>query len=254
MCLILFAWQQHADYSLIVAANRDEYYSRPSAAADFWGDAPQILAGRDLQAGGTWMGVTRSGRFAALTNVREPLRPYSGNLSRGELVSDFLTSEQTPQDYAVDVLARGDEYAGFNLLLGNVDSLLWVSNRADAPLTLNPGVYGISNHVLDTPWPKVVTGKLRFSGLLQNPDYLHLLDLLQDSTSAEEGTLPDTGVGLEMERLLSPMFIRSPLYGTRASTVLLVGKQIVFVEQSFGIHGERLTDEPAVFSFPRENS
>lgn len=233
MCLIALAWQAHPDFPLIVAANRDEFYQRPAAPARFWEDAPAVLAGRDLAAGGTWMGVTRQGRFAALTNYREPGAP-AGARSRGLLVSAFLAGRESPADYAARVAGEGGEYSGFSLLLGTPDSLVAVSNRGLVPTALAPGVHGLSNHLLDTPWPKVEKAKAGLTAALQAsaPDDT-LFHLLADAEPAPEPALPDTGVGRDMERLLSPLFIRSPNYGTRVSTVLRLGRRTHFREQTF---------------------
>lgn len=248
MCLIAFAWQCHPDYPLLVAANRDEFYKRPAAPARFWAGAPAVLAGRDLVAGGTWMGVTRSGRFAALTNYRDPRAP-KGELSRGLLVSEYLQSEQPPLAYASAVAAAGGRYAGFSLLLGQGDELVVVGNRGTAPQRLTPGIYALSNHLLNTPWPKVERARQGLQALLLRPDVEGLLTLLAEAEAAPEAQLPDTGVGAAMERMLSPLFIRSAEYGTRASTVLLVGqRRIRFVEQSFG---EGMAGERADFEFDR---
>lgn len=228
MCLILFAYRAHPEYRLVLAANRDEFHDRPAAPADFWGDAPDVLAGRDLRGGGSWLGVTRSGRFAAVTNYRDPrelLAPRSAP-SRGELVSGFLRGSDSPAEYLDALSSRAAEYNGFNLLVGDRDALYWFSNRSGAaPVRLEPGVYGLSNHLLDTPWPKVVRGRAALRDALAAAaplDVEPLFRLLADRAPAADRELPDTGVGVERERLLSSPFIASPDYGTRASTVLLV--------------------------------
>lgn len=223
MCLIFLAWRHRADFPLIVAANRDEFYGRPTAPAAYWDDAPGLLAGRDLEAGGTWLGVTRTGRFAALTNYRSAANPIAGGPTRGRLVSDFLSSDRPAGAYVSDLATVADRYNGFNLLVGDGESLHWISNRGGAPTALAPGIYGVSNELLDTPWPKVVNGKNRFEILVnrEEPDAGELLDLLMDREIADDGSLPDTGVGLTRERALSPMFIDTEHYGTRCSTVVL---------------------------------
>ncbi len=237
MCLIAVAWQAHPDYPLIVLANRDEFHARPAAPARFWAEAPQLLAGRDLSAGGTWLGVTRQGRFAALTNVREPgMRP--GGRSRGLIVSAYLQGDARAEAYAADVTVEGGEYSGFNLLASDGDSLWWTSNRGAGPQRLDPGVYLLSNHLLDTPWPKVELLRAGLLAQLSQPEPEALLALLQDERKAADIDLPDTGIGLAMERLLSAPFIRSPQYGTRASTVVLAGRdRIRFIEQGHGADG-----------------
>lgn len=259
MCLIALAWQAHPDYPLVVAANRDEFHARAAAPARFWPEAPAVLAGRDLAAGGTWMGVTRDGRFAALTNVREPGRAQ-GSRSRGLLVSKYLLSDALPLAYAEAVMAAGDDYSGFNLLVGDAATLVICSNRGTPPTVLAPGVYGLSNHLLDSPWPKVVRAReaLRaqvagrggtVAGGVSGPDLASLLQLLADDAAAPDQELPDTGVGLAMERMLSSPFIRSAVYGTRSSTVLLAGcERIRFVEQGFGPEGP---GERSGFEFDR---
>ncbi len=223
MCTLLFAWQVDPARPLVVAANRDEFYARPAAPATFWSDAPQVLAGRDLQAGGTWLGVTRAGRFAALTNVREPglLTPPHAP-SRGQLVADFLRGGEAPEDYLARL--RPADYAGFNLVLGDRSSLWYLSNRAGPTRRLGPGVYGVANAALDSPWPKVTHGRERLAALVASGESgtRALMDLLADPTPAADAELPDTGVGLVMERLLSPLFIASPVYGTCCSTALAV--------------------------------
>lgn len=223
MCLILVAWRAHAGYPLVVAANRDEFFARPTASAAFWKQSPQVLAGRDLQAGGTWMGITRDGRFAALTNFRDPAQNRAGTPSRGALVAEFLTGSESPQDYLERMAARGDEYNGYNLLAGDGESLWWSSNMSGSPRKLEPGIYGVSNHLLDTPWPKVGAGKTALAQALDRlPDDQALLALLRDDGIHPDEHLPQTGISLDWERLLSSAFVKSPDYGTRSSTVLCV--------------------------------
>jgi len=224
MCLIFLGWQQHPDYRLVVAANRDEFYARPTAPAGYWQEAPDILAGRDLEGGGTWLGVTRAGRFAALTNYRSGDGHLANAPTRGRLVSNFLLSGSSPGDYLQSVAERADAYNGFNLLVGDGESLHWFSNRGGEPLMLESGIYAISNDLLDTPWPKVVCGKNRFRRLLEAPDIdpAAVFDLLLDRQIAADAALPDTGIGLARERSLSPIFITAGDYGTRSSTVLLI--------------------------------
>jgi uncharacterized protein with NRDE domain len=236
MCLILVAWRVHAGYPLVVAANRDEFFARPTAPAAFWKDAPQVLAGRDAEAGGTWMGVTRDGRFAALTNFRDPAQNRSGVPSRGTLVAEFLTGSETPQGYIERIALRGSEYNGYNLLAGDRETLWWSSNMGGKPRPLEPGVYGVSNHLLDTPWPKVGAGKTALAqALARLPDDRALFILLQDDGIHADEHLPQTGIPLDWERLLSSAFVKSPDYGTRGSTVLCIGSDgwISFDEQTW---------------------
>jgi uncharacterized protein with NRDE domain len=243
MCLILVAWQAHPDYPLVVAANRDEFHRRRTASADFWRDCPQVLAGRDLEAGGTWLGIGRNGRFAALTNFRDPASHRPDAPSRGKLVSDFLMGSCGINAY-LDAL-QPTEYNGFNLLLGDGKRLVAFSNISLQRHELAPGVYGLSNALLDTPWPKVGAGKTALhAALAALPDETDLFHLLRDDTTHPDDTLPATGVSRDWERLLSAAFIRSPDYGTRCSTVLKVGadRTANFDEQSWlstGQAGER---------------
>ena len=242
MCLILFAWQAHPKYALVIAANRDEFHQRPSADAGFWEDDPAILAGRDLQAGGTWLGVTRNGRFAAVTNYREPAVPESAhNHSRGGLVSDFLRSEATPLEHARALDQTADAYRGFNLLLGDTGSLVYTSNRGGEPEPVAAGSHGLSNHLLDTDWPKVHSGRRRLEKILQerDPDPEAFFDLLTDKTLTP-GTIPgDIEKSLAPERLMKHYFIVSPVYGTRCSTVMLMGRdgELQFHERQFDPSG-----------------
>lgn len=234
MCLITFAWQTHPEHSLVVAGNRDELYQRPTSAARFWPETPQVLAGKDLQAGGTWLGITRSGRFAALTNIREPSMPQ-GSQSRGHLVSHFLTGTLSAREYLDELKTEAKRYSGFNLLVCDGKELGWFNNRLGKPQFLAPGIYGLSNAALDTPWPKVQKLKAGFTDALLapvNPE--SLLSLLADTQKAPDAELPHTGVGMTMERMLSSAFIQSPSYGTRASTVVLVGSERAqLIEQGF---------------------
>jgi len=225
MCLILVAWRVHPGYPLVVAANRDEFFVRPTAPTAFWQDAPQVLAGRDLEAGGTWMGVTRNGRFAALTNFRDPAQNLSNAPSRGSLVADFLVGDEAPQTYLERIASRARQCNGYNLLVSDGDTLWWSSNMGGEARPLTPGVYGVSNHLLDTPWPKVGAGKTALAQALDRlPDEQGLFALLRDDYIHPDEQLPQTGVSLDWERLLSSAFIKSPGYGTRSSTVVCMGQ------------------------------
>jgi uncharacterized protein with NRDE domain len=228
MCLIIFAWKVIPGAPLIAAANRDEYYARPTAAAAWWEDHPDVYAGRDKIGNGTWMGVTRQGRFAAITNVRSPEEQHSDTApSRGKLVSDFLTGTLTPSQYIEDIKARNIPYNGFNLLVGDRDTLIWYSNRAkEDPRNGQPleyGIYGLSNDALDTPWPKVTRAKAEFASMLiQGAPEETYFELLADTTRANDCRLPKTGISIELERILSSVFISSEHYGTRSSSVVYV--------------------------------
>jgi uncharacterized protein with NRDE domain len=227
MCLIVFAWQVVPGMPLMAAANRDEFYDRPAAPAAWWNDHPDVYAGRDLQGGGTWLGVTRDGRFAALTNIRAPSEKRSGVPSRGALVADYLSGRASAQEYVAGLAGRAGDYNGFNLLVGDSEQLIWFSNGKNADARsgqpLAPGVYGLSNSQLDTPWPKVVRTKAQFASLLcQGAPEDAYFEMLTDTACASDCRLPKTGVDLEMERLLSAVCIESPNYGTRASTVVQI--------------------------------
>ena len=240
MCLIFFAWQAHPEYELVLAANRDEFHARPTAPADFWEAHPELLAGRDLEAGGTWMGVTRQGRFAAVTNYREHRQPVTSEKSRGALVTEYLLGGDVPGAAAASL--EGDGYSGFNLLMGAPGELAYVSNRGRGPETLRPGVYGLSNHLLNTGWPKVERGLERFAEAVNqsNPGTEFLFDIVTDR-SRVGGTLPG-GVPLKLapEELMRHLFIQSPVYGTRSSTVLTISRQgrVYFEERSFSPDAE----------------
>ncbi len=247
MCLILFSYRSHPSYPLILAANRDEFYERPTAPAAFWDDAPHILAGRDLKEGGTWLGITRTGRLAAITNYRDPRAVRDHAPSRGTLVSGFLRGDESPEEYIQRIRADAGRYSGFNLILGEGGALFHFSNMTDAFQKIAPGMHGISNHLLDTPWPKVERGKRLLEDIISDrrdvsPE--EIFRILANTTHPDDRQLPDTGVGVAWERVLSAMFIRSEGYGTRSSTVILVDGEgnVSFVERSFSsVAGSRDT-------------
>ncbi|WP_378954803.1 NRDE family protein [Pelosinus sp. sgz500959] len=237
MCLILFAYQHHPKYSLIVAANRDEYFSRPSAPAEYWSDHPHVLAGRDLKELGTWMGITIDGNFAALTNYRAPSNQSATALSRGHLVSDFLCDKHSPAQYLESVAQKAKRYNGFNLLVGDGQSLWYYGNRQEKVQQVMPGIHGICNHILNTPWPKLEQGRQQLAQCLTQADVCEddLWNILSNRQKAADDELPMTGVGLEWERTLSSIFVEGLEYGTRSSTILLVGydDSVKFVERSY---------------------
>jgi len=241
LCLILFGYKVHPTYSLIVAANRDEAYHRPTASADFWNDAQHVYAGRDLEKLGTWMGVTTSGKFAALTNYRNPLEETIGKRSRGEVVADFLIGHESSEPYLQKVNENFNAYPGFNLLTGDTKELYYYSNIEKRIRKLEPGIYGLSNHLLNTNWPKVEIGKKYLGELVaayldpkEKEAFVQgLFQMLQHSDPAPDELLPNTGVSLELERILSPLFIKSEGYGTRSSSVVLMtDTEIHYVEQT----------------------
>ncbi|ETI70248.1 NRDE family protein [Neobacillus vireti] len=242
MCLILFAYQVHPVYKLIVAANRDEFYQRPTAPVHYWEESPKILAGRDLEKMGTWMGITTKGRFAALTNYRNPQELIEGKRSRGELVAEALKHKGNVKDYLQGLADYNNEYPGYNLLAGDANELFYYSNIEQMLRKIEPGIYGVSNHLLNTEWPKVKIGREGLSRIItgkQEDLADKLFELLQHSDPAPDSILPSTGISLEWERMLSPLFIKSEHYGTRSSTVLLMSeKEIQYAERVFSKAGE----------------
>jgi uncharacterized protein with NRDE domain len=226
MCLILIAWQGHAKHRCVIAANRDELHSRPAESAHWWPSQPPILAGRDLSAGGTWLGITRGGRFAALTNYRGTEQRRVDTPSRGTLVTSILMSADNTSQ-TLDCLHRvSTEYNGFNVLFSDGERLAVYESMRGAGRELGPGIYGLSNDLLDTPWPKVRTAKSRLSQALLNMENTDaVLALLRDDQAAPDDQLPRTGVSLQWERLLSSAFVRAPDYGTRCSTVVRIDEK-----------------------------
>ena len=231
MCLIVCAWRVIPGLPLVACANRDEFYDRPATPAGPWPDAPHIIAGRDLRGGGSWMGVTKAGpngpKFAALTNIRSPDDRRTDAPTRGALVADFLKGDLDAPAYLDRIAPDAQEYNGFNLILGDAAGIYWFSNRAGADprngRTLEPGIYGVSNGLLDAPWPKVVRTKATFASLLlQGAPEEAYFEMLADTTRAPDMRLPDTGVPIDLERELSAVCIEIPGYGTRTSTVVKV--------------------------------
>ena len=251
MCLILFSYQPESSTPLILGANRDEFFNRATQSAGYWVDAPQVLAGRDLVAQGTWLGITTTGRFAAVTNVREPVQQGAKLRSRGDLTREFLSGE-IPAGVFLNALApTANEYAGFNLLVGEFaqdsSELYYLSNRREGVQRLTAGVYGLSNHLLNSSWPKVDDGKQQLAATISSssdnsssnssssdPEHRAIRDCLENPTRAADSRLPDTGVGYEREKALSSAFITLGDYGTRASTVLTIHQNSVsFSEQNY---------------------
>jgi uncharacterized protein with NRDE domain len=238
MCLILFSFKTQPGFRLILAANRDEFYARPTRPLSAWTDVPEIYGGRDLKEGGTWLGISRRGRLAALTNYRDPAHQLPQAPSRGLLINRFLTGDAPPADYLEQLQKTAQRYNGFNLLAGDQTGLWYCSNRGNGTVELQPGIYGLSNHLIDTDWPKVSQGKKRLQDLLNRSGGWiaeDLFTLLADRAVAPDRELPDTGVGLEWERTLSPLFITSPNDGTRSSMVLLIetSGEVTLLERSF---------------------
>lgn len=239
MCLIFISFHYHPRYKLIVAGNRDEFYARKTAAANYWKDYPQILGGRDLEAGGTWLGMSTSGKISMLTNYRDPKNINPAAPSRGQLVSDYLKSPITAEAYMQLIERDGKKYNGFNLIVGSAEEMFYYSNYRDGITKFQPGFYGISNHLLDTPWPKVLLGKERIAPALNynDVDPEQLFEILYDDHVAPDDKLPDTGLPLERERALSSMFIKTSNYGSRCSTVVLVDKsnEVLFSERVYDL-------------------
>ena len=253
MCLILLAWRAHPDFPLVFGGNRDEAYERPTSAAAFWADDPAVFGGRDLEMGGTWLGVSSRGRLAAVTNYRQGPGAAVGARSRGELTAGFLRGDEAPRAYMERVVSRAQDYRGFTLIAGDGVRLCAYSNRGGAIETLPPGVHGVSNHLLNTPWPKIVRGRQQLAGLLEAGETElaeGLFRTLADRTVAPDAELPDSGVGLQRERELSPAFIAGERYGTRATTVVLVsrGGEVIFRERRFGPRGAPLGETAQRFA------
>lgn len=236
MCLLLFSYKSHPEYKLILAANRDEFYDRPSSSAQFWDEDKNILAGKDLKEGGTWLGITRSGRFAAITNYRDMKTIKTSAPSRGSLTKRFLSSEILPDEYGKELLSSASLYNGYNLIFGDSSGFFYFSNKSLKLIRLSPGIYGLSNHLLDTPWPKVETSKISFKSALNKKEMNEeeLFSVLSDTSIPSDDSLPDTGLSPEIERAVSPVFVETPLYGTRSSTVILWNKndEIKFIERT----------------------
>ncbi len=255
MCLIVFANNLIEDYKLVFAANRDEFYNRSTEQAEFWTEYPDLLAGKDLQAGGTWLGITKQGRFAAITNFRDLKNNRIDAPSRGNLTLDFLISDISAEEYYNKLKPTMNDFNGFNLLLGNVDELCYFSNKTEGFHKLEPAIHGISNAVLDTPWPKVEKSKIQLQRLIeyQKIHPWEILNILDDTSPAKDEELPDTGVGLELERMLSPIFIKSEKYGTRSSTIITVDKNhtVRFVEKTYFANSGRFSNRD--FNFTIKN-
>ncbi len=236
MCLINFQLNDHPIYKLVMIANRDEFYMRPTESAHFWKDEPQVLAGRDLMQMGTWLGVNKAGRIAALTNFRDPSAPEANKISRGSIVRHFLSTEMDPRLFLENLIP--EDYAGFNILAGDTNRLFYYNNLEAKTSEIESGIHGLSNHFLDTPWPKVVKGNMYLERYLSETEEVSMNDLfeiLQDAEESADIDLPNTGIGTEFERILSPMFIKTPEYGTRSSTVVLISHddEISFAERVY---------------------
>jgi uncharacterized protein with NRDE domain len=255
MCLLVFAWNAHPRYRLVFAGNRDEFHARPTAPMAWWEEPPGILAGRDLQAGGTWLGVSRDSRFGVVTNFRDLQRPQPDAPSRGKLITRFLEERVSAADFVARLAAEQASYAGFNLLLADESNMVYLTNRGTGlSRSLEPGIYGLSNHFLDTPWPKLERTRERFRLLVADPEppVDALLEMLDDRDPALEHLLPDTGLSREWEMLLSSPFIVDERYGTRCSTVVLVGHDggTLVRERRFDALGRSTGMDEFAFSHP----
>ncbi len=237
MCLLFFSYKKTPGYKLVLAANRDEFLCRPTAPLDFLDQEKTVLAGRDLQGGGTWLGITAQLKIAAITNYREPAKNNAEAPSRGEILLNYLTGEKDACHYVHSLAEHGDKYNGFNLIIGDMENLFYYSNKTIGPKLLMPGFYGLSNHLLDVPWPKVVRGKkLLYQNMVatKRVDPMQLFSILEDTIKPADEQLPETGIGLEWERLLSTIFIDGKTYGTRSSAVITISDNgdVEFIEKS----------------------
>lgn len=238
MCLILFSYNHHPDYKLILASNRDEFYDRPTKKLSFWQDNQAILAGRDEKNNGTWLGMTDNWKLSCITNFRDPASLKNNAPSRGLLVSDFLNNKESPFDYLENVRKSGVSYNGYNLIVGNRHELCYYSNMNHRVSRIEPGVHGLCNQFLNTPWPKVTNGKRDFQRLIDGKNEIpveEIFNLLRDATCPPDHELPETGVGIVWERILAPVFINSETYGTRSSSIILIDKndRVTFMERTF---------------------
>ncbi len=251
MCLLLISYKNHPIYKLIIAANRDEFYNRPALPANYWQECPFLLGGRDLKAGGTWLGITKQGRFSAITNYRDMRINKENAPSRGNLTTNFLTGEFSAKEYLDRLKQSANKYNGYNLIFGDIDDLFYFSNQAQEHVKLTPGIYGLSNHLLDTPWPKVEKSKKSFNNILtkDNISAEDLFNILSDKSLPPDDLLPDTGLKIEIERAVSPVFVETPFYGTRSSTVIFceMNNKITFYEKSLDVINK--TWSKTVFEF-----
>lgn len=241
MCLILFSYLQYEKWPLVIAANRDEFHSRPSVPAAFWEDSPSILAGRDQLHRGTWLGVDRYGRFSAVTNYQDPSVDKLDKCSRGQLVSNFLIGNKSAKHYLYEMKQQCHLYNGFNLLAADESGLFYLSSSTGELISLLPGLYGISNELIDSAWPKLEKGKAQLEKLLSNNHVSDdkILELLSDTTEFPDDSLTDTGADLNREQMFSPIFIKSQDYGTRCSTVVIMCSDgdVSFTERTFNKEG-----------------
>lgn len=253
MCIVNFHFQDHPRYKLIIAANRDEFYERPTEKLHFWEDKPNILAGRDLEANGTWLGMSKDGKFATLTNYRDvKYMKKNDKRSRGDIVTNFLTNDIHPEQYLQQLHERRDQYNGFNVIVGDADNLYYYGNEQGKIIKIEPGTHSLSNQLLNTPWPKVVRAKSLLNNYVSKNEIINpenLFTILKNDIIAPDEDLPNTGVGLALERDLSPIFIRTDGYGTRVSTVILIShdNEVEYIERTFN-DGEFKREEAYKFT------
>jgi uncharacterized protein with NRDE domain len=238
VCLLFIAYKSHPLYPLILAANRDEFYDRPTQAASFWEERKDVLAGRDLKGGGTWLGITKGGKIAAITNFRDLEALKVNAPSRGLLVGDYLLGDVDPEEYLRNLRDHAGAYSGFNVVVGRVDELYYFSNMDSAILKIPEGFHGMCNNFINTPWPKVERAKALLGSIIlehEEPPFEAIFDVLADRVRPDDSMLPNTGVGLEWERILSPIFVETEGYGTRSSTVVMVRRDggVTFIERVF---------------------
>ncbi len=243
MCLILLSYEVHPVFKLVLAANRDEFYDRPTASLQAWEDEPQIIAGRDLKGGGTWLGVSPNGRLAAITNYRDPGNLKPDAPTRGTLVTTFLSGEMSAYGYLEELSVSAGVYNGFNLIVYDGRNLCFFSNQEGLVRSIPPGVHGLSNHLLDTPWPKVERGLALFrtataKAAISRKD---IFEILRDRNFPPDSQLPKTGVGIKWERILSPLFIASDIYGTRSSAIVSIDAdgEVIFAERTYNGGNDR---------------
>ncbi|MFO7845579.1 MAG: NRDE family protein [Balneolaceae bacterium] len=257
MCLIVFSFRDLPSYPLILAGNRDEFYQRPTKQAHVWDTDPEFVAGKDLEAGGTWLGISQNGEFGAVTNYRNLYEPVKGDKSRGAIIPEFLTSDQSIRERIHSIEKQKNNFSGFNLIAGSAEKLFYVSNQSKSAKEISPGLHGISNAFLDTSWPKVELAKKEFKTSIQSGeiDREAVFELLQQSDPFPKEQLPDTGLSPEMERAVSPAFIKTADYGTRCSSLLTIDRnnRVQFIERTFN-PGSGVVTSKVSFSFKIGNT
>lgn len=255
MCLLLLSIGTNPKYKLILAANRDEFYERPTALLHNWENQPELFAGKDLKENGTWLGITKKGKISAITNYRDMSNINNDAPTRGKLVTDFLLNDINPEKYSDLLLEKAGIYNGYNLVYGNIDTFYYFSNITKKRIKLSTGIYGLSNHLLDSPWPKVVKSKNIFTKILEepNPSKNKIFDLLRDNEIYPDESLPETGLGKELERMVSPIFTVTEKYGTRCSSVIFIDmdNNVEFTEKSYNVKNKDWTTSS--FSFKIES-